>query len=246
MQVEQAIFASADKGAMKGYQLVSQSSGIDRRLAQELCRWAPSHASLWDEAANTWSLNYFPAGDDWIAITRTTYGGPEYSRRGGQQIVTMMLALRVEQFAGYAFNPLAVTKAALALGYLRLRGDAPPRLPTLTLPRRSLAPTVAACSAGEAPRSAAPPLLIQVVDLLRTDQRVAVTGIRDPLSAFEELIQRIPLEERLGISFTTALKPSARRPFRLHFLPISDHALRRVLTTQGIRCLPEPRNVTCC
>lgn len=243
MQVEQAIFASADNGAMKGYQLVSQSPGIDRRLAQELCRWAPSHASLSGEAANAWSLNYFPAGDDWVAITRTTYGGPEYSRRGGRQVVTMMAALQVEQFAGYAFNPLAVAKAALALGHLRLRAAAPARLPTITLPRRSL---TAACGAEGDGRTPVPPLLAKVVDLLRSEQPVAVTGVRDPLSAFEELIARIPVDERRGISFTTGLKPSARRPFRLHFLTTSDHALRRVLVTQGIRCLPEPGQPHAC
>ncbi|WP_203328981.1 GAP1-N2 domain-containing protein [Candidatus Laterigemmans baculatus] len=246
MQVEQAIFASADKGVMKGYQLVSQSSGIDRRLAQELCRWAPSHAALAGEEENASSWNYFPAGDDWVAITRTTYGGPEYSRRGGRQVVTMMVAMQLEQFAGYAFNPLAVAKTAFALGHLRLRAVVPEALPTITLPRRSFdllaeaSPLDVGGAAASGGRTAVPPLLSKVVELLRSEQRVAVAGVRDPLAAFEELIARIPLDERPGVSFTTGLKPSARRPFRLHFLTTSDHALRRVLATQGIQCLPEP------
>lgn len=240
MQVQQAIFTSADSGSMKGYQLVSRSAGIDRRLAQELCRWAPSHASLWDEERKRWSLNYFPAGDDWVAITRTLYGGPEYSSRGGMQVVTMMLAMRMEQFALYGFNPLAVAKTALALGHLRLQIDAAERLPTITLPSRS----IAACGAGIDDRAGigdgrtAPPLLAQVLDLLRDDQRVAVAGIRDPIAAFDELVDLIPAAERIGVSFTTGLKPSIRRTFRLHFLPTSDLSLRRTLTSQGIRCVP--------
>lgn len=247
MKVEQAIFTSADNGGMKGYQLVSRSAGIDRRLAQELCRWAPSHASLWGDGAKHWSLNYFPAGEEWVAITRTLYGGPEYSSRGGMQVVTMMLAMRVEQFAGYHFNPLAVAKTALALGHLRLQPDAAERLPTVTLPDRSLALSNRTCREGTdglaGTRCAAqtPPLLTKVLELLRDEQRVAVAGIRDPIAAFGELVDLIPAAERLGVSFTTALKPSIRRAFRLQFLPTSDPVLRRSLTSQGITCVPAAR-----
>lgn len=250
MQVEQAIFTSADSGHMKGYQLVSRSPGIDRRLAQELCRWAPSHASLWSDGVKDWSLNFFPAGDDWVAITRTLYGGPEYSRRGGMQVVTMMLAMRVEQMAGYHCNPLAVAQTALALGHLRLQPSAAERLEPVTLPSRSIVPSGAGVDEGEpgGPGAAAPPasstsratppLLAQVLDLLRGGERVAVAGIRDPLAAFGELIQCVPATERTRVSFTTGLKPSIRRAFRLHFLPRPDPSLRRSLTSQGIHCVP--------
>lgn len=249
MQIEQAIFTSADSGPMRGYQLVARSPGVDRRLAQELCRWAPSHASLWGDGAMSWSLNYFPAGEDWVAITRTLYGGPEYSRRGGMQVVTTMLAMRLEQLSGYHFNPLAVARTALALGHLWLQPHPEERLSTVTLPPRSAVPcgneadeTVLKAIDDEPPTSdraarATPPLLGQVLDLIRDGQRVAVAGIRDPIAAFGELIALIPPAERPEVSFTTGLKPSIRRAFRLHFLPTADPTLRRSLTSQGIHCV---------
>lgn len=249
MQIEQAIFTSADSGSMRGYQLVARSPGIDQRLAKELCRWAPSHASLWGDGAKDWSLNFFPAGEGWVAITRTLYGGPEYSRRGGMQVVTTMLAMRVDQLAGYHFNPLAVARTALALGHLWLQPHPAERLATINLPPKSVVPSgeeagTAAldgiagerCSADRAPR-ATPPLLAQVLDLLRDGRRVAVAGIRDPVAAFGELIALVPPAERADVSFTTGLKPSIRRAFRLHFLPTADPTLRRSLTSQGIHCV---------
>ena len=160
-----------------------------------------------------------------------------------------MLAMRVEQLAGYHFNPLAVARTALALGYLWLQPQPAENLPTITLPATSVVPRGEESEpvlsdgsdeerlAAMRPSRATPPLLAEVLDLLRDGQRVAVAGIREPLAAFEELISQVPPEERIGVSFTTGLKPSIRREFRLHFLPTADPTLRRSLTSQGIRCV---------
>lgn len=235
MQVEQAIFTSADGGSMKGYQLVSRSAGVDPPLAQQLCRWAPSHASLWNAAVETWSLNYFPAGEDWVAITRTLYGGPEYSNRGGMRVVTAILAVRRQQLSSYQNNPFALARTALALGHLRLVIEPAERLPAVVLPDYPVLP----------PYHGAQPVagggrLAEIRDLLLDGRRVAVADAGDPVAALAGLIDLVPPDRRLELSFTTGLRPSAQRAFRLHFLPPPDAATRRSLESQGILCVEPP------
>ena len=114
--VDQAVFASSDRGRIKGYQLVSASSGVDRACSQELCRWAPTQFPTDDP--DTWTINFFPVSRDLFAVTRTVLGGPEYSGRGGMQVVTLILLLRDDQFAAYGCNPIAVAKNSVDAGVL--------------------------------------------------------------------------------------------------------------------------------
>ncbi len=238
MQIEQAIYTSIDKRKMKGYQLVSQSRGIDRTIAQELCRWAPSHASLSSDEPNDWSLNYFPVVDGRVAITRTVYGGPEYSDRGGIQIVTMHLVLHIEQFANFDFDAVALAKTALTLGYLRLPRDFHETLPTAELPRSSFNATKNTKESGENRTGQSETgIPSNAVHALLHNSRVAVIGTADPLESVAKLVNHLPLEHRAGISFSTGLKPSARRKFQLQFLPPVDRAVRQQLNAQGIDCV---------
>lgn len=255
MQIEQAIYTSADTGSMQGYQLVSRSAGIDRRLAAELCRWAPSHASLLSTDEDEWSISYYLAGDGWAAISRSLHGGPEYSSRGGMQVVTLILALPADQLEDYDCSPLALARTALALGYLRLQPPTAGPLPALSLPKRPL-PNAGMKLAGphagdEAGRGALDrcgttlrnperldPRLRQAIDLLRGNNRVAVFGLPDRLEACDLVLRHLPPAQRLGISFTTGLKPSVRRTFRLQFFPQESVSLRRSLSGQGISCVP--------
>lgn len=230
MFVEQAVFTSATTRAMRGYHLVGRSSGIDEGLAQALAQWSPSHDSLAEDRLDANSLNFLPARDNALALSRTVFGGPEYSGRGGLQVVTVILVLQRDQLAGYDNDPLALARTALALGDLRLPETIPQHLPPVELPEQSWL--------GLPDRPPTNPheetLLDEVRAVLEQGDRAAVIGVSDPLSFLEELLADRPREGRLDLSFTTGLKPSLRRPFRLHFLPSADEALRMQLSDQGV------------
>ena len=229
MRVEQAIFTSARSTTVQGYHLVGRSPGIDSPLAQTLTRWGPSHGSLAGPAPDADSFNFHPAGDGWVALSRTVYGAPEYSARGGLQLVTSFLVLRHEQLAGYDYNPVLLARVALALGHLRLRPVNPVRLPAVELPDRPICgPTISSDRAGWAGS------MERLWHLSKSCERVAVGGASDPLGLAADLISRVPGHQRVELSFTTGLKPTLSRPFRLHFVCSADAALRRLLTTQGI------------
>jgi hypothetical protein len=231
MQVEQAIFTSTGTSKVQGYHLVARSAGIDDRLAQSLAHWGPTHASLLEARLDASSLNYFSAGDGWLAVSRTVYGGPEYSGRGGMQVVTLFLALRSDQLAGYDFNVVSFARAGLALGHLRLLPALGQRLTRLDVPDRSLL----GCPASSSPHAVE--TLQSLLELLDRHSQIAVLGHSQPLAILDYLIQQIPPEQRLMLSFTTGLRPSLHRRFRIHLLPKTDDSVRAQLDSLGITCV---------
>ena len=241
LQIEQAIFTSADGATMKGYQLVARSAGIDRELAQQLCRWSPSNGSICEDNLDHSVLSTFPLSDGRFAIARTTLGGPEYSDRGGIQVVTQLLVLREDQFARYQCNAFAVAKTAITLGEMRFRLATSPRLPLITLPDQPLVPCVAIPHGPTLKYHHVNPtdgmrvdLLLQVLQRLHDRQPVAVIGVEDSVTFASHVIERIPTDERPTISVTTGLHPTLNRPFRLHFLPQLDANSHRVFDAVGV------------
>lgn len=229
--LEQAIFASSDRGSVKGYQLVCRSAGVDKALAQELCRWSPTQLPTDDP--EDWTINYFPVTDDAVAVTRTVLGGPEYSGRGGTQVVTLILLLRDEQFASYAHNAMAVARTAMMMGQLRLPlSMACNQLPQAILPSRPVVEPPFAEESGRGDPDGG--LLDEITDLINDARRVAVIGLSSPVDAVERLIPRLSVETRRQFSFTTGLAPTVRRPFQVHFISSPDMIRQRTLDAQHI------------
>jgi len=219
MDIDQAIFTSACTNRMKGYQLIAQSAGVKGNLAQKLSLWSPSQSALLETDTNYQSINFFPLGGGHFGISRTIYGGPEYSNRGALQTVTLILLVSREQLGGYEFNPLSFAKTAQTFGYLRLPTAMPTSLPRIALPQ--IQPlTIANMPTELSERNGS--LVDRVTRLLEEDQCVAVTGSKDPLTTLGRILLRTPAEQRLSLSFTTGLRPSGSRPFRIHFLAEVD------------------------
>ncbi len=239
LSVEQAVFASSDHGRMKGYHLVAKSAGIDAAIGQELCRWAPTQFPIHD--AERWTINYYPLGDDQVAVTRTVLGGPEYSGRGGTQVVTLILLLDKQAFSAYQCNAISVAKHALALGALCLPLTlAHDGLPTVELPSQPI------IDPGMGPPGTADgnredhEWLTHVLDLLNQSQRMAVVGLADPIQTLSQWVGRLTPQQRWQLSFTTGLAPTAVRPFQLHFLETVDAAQQRTLDAQNIVRIDAP------
>jgi hypothetical protein len=227
MLVEQAIFTSLRSRRSHGYHLVASSPGLDPTLERQLCTWGPSHASLLDDRPNAESLNFHPLADDWYAVSRTVYGGPEYSGRGGLQVFTHFLLLRSQQLSGYDNNLVVFARTARLLGNLRLLASIPSRLRPVELPECP----IKGCGSQLDRRVH---LRDDVVRQLRLQHRIAVLGLTDPFPALAQIIRDLSTEDRLELSFTTGLKPSVHRSFRLHFVDAVDANLHAQLSQQGI------------
>jgi hypothetical protein len=235
MRVQQALFTSAQTQRGRGYHLVARSEGINEDLARDLSQWSPSHASLLGSHTSASSVSCHPVADDWIAVTRTVYGGPEYSHRGSLQVVSRILVLRREQLAGYACHALSLVRVALSLGFLGLLDEPSAVLPTLELPETS---TIGrSCGSATLGNAAT---MQEILGMLQRNQRLALIGARNPLQSIDSLLRALPIGQRLDISFTSGLRPARQRPFRLHLLPEADTKMRTLLTSHGIHCVTLP------
>jgi hypothetical protein len=230
MQVSQLIYGSTGQGNLRGYQLLGRSPGVSDSIAREFCRWAPSHDSLQRQATTAWSLNFFPlAANTWV-IARSTYGGPEYSGRGGMQIVTVALLLDHEQFAAYENHPVDVARTAMALGHLILPKASRGALPVVSLPS---IPFFANALNRESAASSISDLVRSVAD----GQRAYLLCNRDPIDVLDEVFQRLDPITRRNTSFVTGLKPSVHRDVQLQFMLDADDFTTSKLQSHGRRTL---------
>lgn len=231
MQLEQAIFTSAQTSQARGYHLVARSSGIDDELAQQLALWAPSESSLIDRDLDADSLNFFAVADQWAAISRTVYAGAEYSDRGQFRIETNIVIVPQSDLAGYACDPLAIARAAIASGHLRLRTQVTMALKPLALPD----------SLGRVPPEPDDPqqasAVVREIVSRFADERLVVIGCPQPVTLLQQVFRCLPPGDRLSLSFSTGLKPSTHRPFRVQFLPEVNNELARELESRGMNCL---------
>lgn len=235
MLVEQAVFTSARTHKVQGYHLVARSPGIDESLARSLTLWCPSHGAIAGPEPDADSLNYHPLENGYFALSRTMFGGPEYSARGGLQVVTRALVLRPDQLDGYDHNPLTFAQHLIALGHLRFDATAPADLEPLDVPRRCVA-TAEPSSSGAGWSG----LLGELMRITSSNGRSCVVGLDDPLLVLSSVILRTPPRRRTEITFTTGLKPSKHRPVQLQFLPSIDAKLKHQLESEQLEVLQRP------
>lgn len=233
MQVDQAIFTSVRNGRVQGYQLAARSDGIDDRLAQALIRWGPSHAALCDADPTAESVNFHLVCNGRYALSRTVYGESEYSDRGGFQLFTHFAIFDGEQLAAYDFNPIALFRHARVEGGWQWTPGFSSHLPPLELPE----PSPAALWEPPARRKGDDGFTRELLDRVMRRERLAVTSCFHPLPLLHRVFQQIRDSQRLELSFSTGLKPTANRPFLLHFLPGEFPDLRRSASALGLTCI---------
>jgi hypothetical protein len=218
MWAEQAIYTSLARDGIAGYHVVARSPGVSGRDAAILAEWCPSHGALIVDGANRTSANFHPLPDGRFALSRTCEGLAEYSGRGGRQLYTHLLIFDPSALPRSGFQPVALYRDALALGHFRFRPHPAPRLDPAELaevhPRRE-----AAAWARLAAQRALPPLDPWIARLVN-GQAIQLPFPRDRIALVECLLGLLPPDLVPEISFSTSLRPSAARPYRLILL---DH-----------------------
>ena len=211
--IEQAVFTSAETDRSAGYQVVAASPGISEADVRELAVWGPSHGALLDSSPNGVSYNFHPLPSGCYCASRTTPAGWEYSGRGGARVYTQCLIVLPKTLARFANNPFALLRAALAAGALELHDEVPKRLDPLRLAGRTsvvdLALLARLCT------SPGPDGLASLVQAALTSTTVAVAGGVPAEHLIAGLINCLPPECRVRFPFSTGLKYSSRRPFRV-------------------------------
>ncbi len=211
--IEQAVFTSARTDQSAGYQLVARSPGICEADARELSIWGPSHDSLLASGPEAASLNFHPLPSGAFCVSRTTRAGWEYSDRGGQRIYTQCLIVPADVLAAFANNPFAVLRAALARGDLVVHEQVPSQLEPLQLSARS--PKVDSRLLSRLATDPGTDWLATLVQAALHSTLLALAKAHNIEYLIAGIMNCLPPECRTEFSFSTGLKPSVRRPFRV-------------------------------
>ncbi|HUT93705.1 MAG TPA: hypothetical protein VMY37_29850 [Thermoguttaceae bacterium] len=224
--IEQAVFTSAETDRSAGYQVVATSPGVSEADARELAVWGPSHNALLEPSPSAVSYNFHPLSGGSYCVGRTTSAGWEYSGRGGARIYTQCLIVPPSTLARFANNPFALLRAALAAGVLLLHDKVPERLEPLRLAGR--AAVVDQALLARLCANPGPDWLASLVQAALTSATVAVTAGPSAEHLIAGLVNCLPPECRLQFSFSTGLKFSSRRPFRVIALSEDEEERHRV------------------
>lgn len=229
MRIPHAIFTSLRGERLEGYQLAATSEEVTKELARELNTWGPAHDSLLDEHSLEPSVNFHPLSGDYYCLSVTRSAGAEYSGRAGARIYTQMFLLSPEALARFGNNPFLIRRAIQAAGRELVLADPLSRLRSFPLVGRA-----GDSDSGDSEQQGeqvSPEALQRLASTVVENPAVALATLGSPATLFAALFQRLTPEHRLQVSFTTGLRHSARRPFRLFVLP-SDPAVRRQFQRQ--------------
>lgn len=229
--IEQAIFTSAQTARCDGYQLVAQSAGLSLPDQRQLTAWGPSHDSLVESGEEAASMNFLRLASGNYCVSRTTPAGHEYSARGGKNVYTQFLVITADDFARFGNHPFAVLNAAFAQGVLRPYETLPDRLEPICLSGRA-----AAVETAEVERLAADlgvAWLGAIIEAALAGESLVLLGAAAKPRLLAGLLYCLPPECRGEFSFSTGLKQSARRPYRIACLGPDPEMARRLARRQG-------------
>jgi len=224
--IEQAVFTSAETDRAAGYQVVATSPGVCGADVRELAVWGPSHDALLESAPDAVSLNFHPLPSGNYCVSRTNPAGWEYSGRGGARVYTQCLIVSPATLARFANNAFALSRAALAAGLLRLHDEVPKRLAPLRLAGR--APACDSTLLARLCANPGPDWLASLVQAALTSNALAISGGPPAEQMIAGLVNCLPPECRIQFSFSTGLKFSSRRPFRVIAISQDPEERRRV------------------
>ena len=220
--VEQAMFTSVEKDLDAGYRVVASSTGVCEADARELAVWTPSRDSLLDVSTDAESLNFHPLPSGFYCISRTTPAGWEHG--GGQRVHTHCLMTPPEVLARFANNPFALARVISDHGLWKNPGESYSRLEPF-LPRGG-ATSVDQALLSQLVVAPGPENMAALIQAAREAVCLAIVGAHRPVPLIEGLFSCLPSECRLEFSFSTGLKFSPRRPFRI--VALSDDPAERL------------------
>jgi hypothetical protein len=224
MRLEQAIFTSVRSERLDGYQLAARSEGVSDDLAKELTAWGPAHDSLWLSHPGASSINFHALSAGRYCVSQTTLSGAEYSGRGGGRVYTQMVVIPRDGMLKFGNDPFLVVRALVASGRLIIYDVVPRDLATIPLVGRAAVeppPWVA-----EVVEKAGAEIIAELAEAVTGAEPVTVITDLAVDRLFQTVLYQLQPAERLEVPFTTGLKPSSRRAFKLSNVP-SDPSLVR-------------------
>ena len=225
--VEQAVYTSVRTGRNEGYQLAVKSPGISDQQARELTQWGPGHDSVYSGLHTTKTTNFHRMESGPYCVSQTVLAGREYSGRGGQRVYTHIFLVPPSTLLRFGNNPFRIMDALVASGRFTVAEQVPLKLDPINLVgRASLVNTV---NLEQASRTIGPYKLATLLNAALRTEPLGVVSSTPGRSLFSTLFDLLPLSVRPDFSFTTGLRISAIRHYRLAILPDAAEEQRQAI-----------------
>ncbi len=237
--IEQALFTSLRGSSREGYQVAATSAGVMGDEVRELAIWGPAHDSLLDPRQGAQSVNFHRLASGRFCVSLTRALGAEYSGRGGCQVYTQSLLVAPETLERFANDPFRLLDAARAAKHLTPYDAIPETLPSISLVGQAAA--VNALLLTRLVRDPGADAMIGLLDAALRAPSLAIPHALPAARRFAGVLNLLPIECRPEFSFTTGLRPSARRPFRWCVLG-DDPGERREIAACGATFWPPTRD----
>ncbi len=209
--VEQAIFTSSATDCGSEYQVVDRSSGVCEADARELSVWEPSHDSIVNKDAYAESYNFHPLPSGAYCLSRSVPAGWDHG--GSQRIYTHCLMVSPEVLGRFVNNPFTIFRIASERGLWRSPDSPAAVLEPFPIPGGGT--SVDQALLNQLAIDPGAENMTSLVQTARDSLCLAIVGVEQPELLFAGLFNCLPPECRLEFSFSTGLKFSPHRPFRL-------------------------------
>jgi hypothetical protein len=234
MHLDHAVFTSLRTSRLDGYQLADATAGVTSSEARELSQWGPAHDSLMESAMIAGSVNFHALSSGRHCISRTIAAEAEYSGRGGARIETQCYLASAEDYYRFSNNPFRVLEAATAIGGWQPHSTSAKPTPLRFAGR---AAPVDRTLIAELIRDPGPAALCTLLDAVLKHEAIGVVWKGSLARAFAGLVNLLPVSARPDLTFSTGLRYSARRPYRLIGLPEDITARRRVEKAANLKVI---------
>jgi hypothetical protein len=221
--IEQAVFMSA---ASEGDRRVVTSPGVCEADAREILAWGPTEEGLLAGGEEPGGLHFHPLPSGAYTIGRTTGIARRPGMRGGLPASTHCLVVRPRALARFAGNPFALVRAAQAAGMLRAYEELPARLDAFRLDGR--AAVVDTALLAQLSLRPGPDWMAALVQAAIDSVSTAIVDGAQVEDVVAGVINCLPPECRMEMSFSIGLRFCARRPYRLVALPSGTDETQRM------------------
>jgi hypothetical protein len=208
--IEQAIFTSAETRLTTDYRVVARSAGLREADARELAAWCPTHDAMLDPDAESFNFHPLPSGA--FCVSRTTMANWDGACQGPQRSLTHCLIVPPSLLAQFANNPFALIRVALHDGVFANGDPDSSLLEPLSLSGGAAAIDVTLLA--KLAETPGPGNMAALLGLARNSVSLAI-AVPSPSELMDGLLNCLPSPCRAEYSFSTGLKFSPRRPFRL-------------------------------
>lgn len=253
MWIEQAIYSRAAGGHTNHYELTGLSSGISADDASALAIWGPAHDCLLDISPRASSINFFPLPSGSYCVSRSSVYNRGMSLDGarslaqeGCEVLTHALVVPAAALAEVHHDPFAIVEAMNVAGRWLAT---PPRSQELNgLELHIEAPLVDETRISRAVATFGLDWLVGTIDVLLHHTAVAIIGDTSREQLVSAVLSCVPPSCRGELSFSTGLKYSPRRPFRLFAVGLDPAEHQRVNRQGDVVMLdlrdeaPQPEN----